>query len=184
MLSIKELKQLLPTCSIENMRNILGSPIKIKKTDSPIFKEEEINVYCYLYELEKCFIKITSKDNISIHSLTLLNRDFSNKIDLTDLIQDTFKLNLNESTVNRYILDLAENHIEINTIKDNSACIQFNLTNPFFLSFGLFVYGNLLPYYGSNDLNDLIDSTIMGVCISELNGNIFYIFDYEISNLS
>lgn len=179
-------KKIMPGCTIEKMKSMLGEELIYRNEDFPIFKDyDSNNTSSYIYVLKDVVLKITSKDKINIDSLTIkLKYKSKQKIDLSSIFLDVIKVILGKSLITNHILDLIQSHVDICTMKDKSAALQFNIPNPLYKSFSLFVMDGdkLSEYYKSKDIKQLIGTRIMGVCISQMNQDAYYIYDNELGD--
>jgi hypothetical protein len=63
---------LSPGKTVQLMKEMLGVPTKYSRLDFPVFSEDEAETQSYLYMFKNAFVKITSRDNESIDTLTVL----------------------------------------------------------------------------------------------------------------
>jgi hypothetical protein len=173
---------LSPGANIELMRELLGIPLKYKKSDWPIFREIEVQTNSYLYSFQNAYLKITSKDNISIDSITVVAFDSSIELDSITFLSDENDYRLNKAKVNQEILSHITAHDFIHTRMDASFALQHYIPNPVYKSYTYF--GGCLEkgfeYHEHKDPNIFLDEKITGVCISESSEDIYFIYDMEL----
>ena len=175
------ISNLQPGTNIELMRELLGVPTKQSNSDWPVFKEEAKTTNSYLYILKNAYIKITSEDNKTIDSFTLFPSDNTFKINEFVFPCDTNENILNEMKVCKELIESATNHTFINTRIDASFAIEIYIPNPLYQNYTYFGYGpdNSFEYHKSKDPNLFIGGTVNGVCISNSEGNAYFIYDTE-----
>jgi len=175
------ISDLRPGTNIELMRELLGVPTKQSNSDWPIFKEEEKATNSYLYILKNAYIKITSEDNKTIDSFTLFPHDNSFKMDEFVFPCNTNGNGLNEMKVCKKLIESSTNHTFIHTRIDASFAIELYIPNPLYQNYTYFGFGpeNAFEYLKSKDPNLFIGGTVNGVCISNSEGNAYFIYCME-----
>lgn len=189
------LVKVMPGRSISIMKELIGEPLEYRNEDFDLFsykKESENEVFTpnidhsgkqqtfssYLYKFKNSRIKITSLDDKSINSLTIIpNHD--EKLDISDLIWH--KVILNKTVFSN---ELAVWHVfdfMFMTARDFLAMVKISLGNPLYKHFTFFFYGEeVATYRKSKDYKDLIGSKINGICITDFaTDDVFHIFDLE-----
>jgi len=171
-----------PGANIELMRELLGTPIKYNKIDFPIFKEVEVSTNSYLYSFENALLKITSKDNICIDSLTVLAHDNSIELDSIAFDSPTNEYKLNKAKVSKDILERLSNHDYIQTRIDSSFALQIYIPNPLYKSFTYFgpSIEKGFSYFEKKDPDIFANEVITGFCISNDSEDVYYIYEMEL----
>jgi hypothetical protein len=189
--------------SIELMKTTLGTPNKVGQYDSPVFAtsrwgdksdpetekraqaiEEGLGVatHTYLYNFKNADVKITSKDNVTVDSLTVISNDGS--IRLGSLL---FPWNEDES------LKFGQIRVNEQMVEDCRAeFIQTRWDNQFVLSLyvGSPTY-DFVTYFGYRDPEKAVDfnrddpksfvgGIIDGVCLSQDDADVYYIYFSEL----
>lgn len=176
------LYDLRPGANIELMRELLGTPVKFNKLDWPLFSEAEIVTNSYLYLFQNLSLKITSKDNSSIDSLTVIAYDSSIELESIAFNSEENEYRLNKVKVCREILENLSNHDFIHTRIDASFALQNYIPNPLYQSFTYF--GSSIEkgyiYHENNDPNIFINEIITGFCVSNSSEDTYYIYDMEL----
>lgn len=170
-----------PGSNIELMRELLGVPNGQSKSDWLIFKEQEKNTNSYLYIFKNAYVKITSEDNKTIDSFTIFPHDYSFKMEEFIFLCNTNTNALNEMKVCEDLIEIATNHTFIHTRVDASFAIETYIPNPLYQYYTYFGYGadNSFEYAASKDAKLFIGGTVNGVCISNSQGNAYFIYDME-----
>jgi len=167
--------------SIEHMKSMLGMPNKFKRTDYPIFSEEEVNTNSYLYIFSNAYLKIISKDNETIDTLTLLSSDGSISIDNYAMPCEFGSSKLGEAKVYSELVEIS-NHTFIGTRWDSSFAFEFYTGAPMYEHYTLFGFSgeNKFEYFESKDPKLFIGETIDGICISNSEEEVYFIYENEI----
>ncbi|WP_163398494.1 hypothetical protein [Flavobacterium fluviatile] len=184
-LDFEILEKLKPGMHIDLMKEYFGNPYKLFKDDDEVFNEKLITTNSYLYSFRNADIKITSKDNLTIDTVTVFPRDKT--FNITKFVEG---LNLNSSKinlarVNEELLSISE-HTFIAARLDYCFALKYRIANPLYLTITLFgvMEGDFHEYFETEDPNLFLNGLITGICISEYtdleNENIFYIYEYEL----
>lgn len=181
----KNLEKLSPGTTIGNMKSMLGEPFKYKDEDWSLLKDmnnDRISTHVYLYNLKNCQLKVTSKNNISIDTVTVLAK-YPNEIDLSDVFLGN-ELILGKSTINDEIIKNASKHRERRTMKDVVGIVETFIASPLYKTVTYFTddVEKVFRYIEGNDVENLRKAIISGVCISKYmdDSDSFYIFMYEL----
>lgn len=176
------LNTLKPEANIGIMHNLLGVPLRVFKKDDFVFSEKSIRTNSFLYSFKNTNIKITSEDNQSIDSITLISND---KIfDISNLISE-FGLNsgvLNKARVNQELINNSRSTF-IEAREDYSFAFTYSIAKPFYLDVTLFgpCEKNFHEYFETQDPNNFLNGIINGVCIAKyMSEKSFYIYQYEL----
>jgi hypothetical protein len=183
MIDVKVLSRILPGTSIGNIKMLLGEPTIVLKQDWELTKDNQENTHSIIFTLDNSKIKITSKDNESIDTTTILITK-KNKVDISELLLG-YKMVLGETTFTKELISVVRNQFIVRTMKENIGCVQIYLPNPIYKAFSFFIKDNerIQRFAESMNVFDLIGSTFIGVCISETveSQRVYFIFDYEIN---
>jgi len=176
----KILKKLLPGTTISNMKELLGEPLKHHLEDWSILKKganEDVKTNSYIYVLKNAALKITTKDNLKIDTLTIIPA-FKKKINISDIT--LFKIKLGKTKFTKEITDLANKYGGYQSVRQFVKCLRISIPNPIYKNFTFFFYDGETHIKG--DYSKLIGATIDGVCITNMGDDedSFYIFDYEL----
>lgn len=176
------LQELSPGSNLELMRELLGTPIKYNKTDYPVFQEKKIATNSYLFSFKNALLKITSKDNISIDSVTVIAHDCSIELDKIAFNSPNNEYRLNKARIDQTIIDHLTNHDFIKTRIDASFALQFYIPNPLYKSFTYF--GTSIEkgftYLEDKNPSNFTNEIISGFCISNDSEDTYFIYDMEI----
>jgi hypothetical protein len=183
----KNILKLLPGKTVNNMKSMLGEPLIYNLYDFNVhematgFVEDNDNTHAYLYRFKNVDLKITSKNNVSIDSLTIMPRD-NNKVELSDLFLD--KMVINESRLGISMEQLVLKHSLITNMIHRFAYVQIYYGSPIFKNLTCFFIDNdtVEPYTMKKDVQQLLNKKIEGVCISSsMNNHAYYIYPNEFS---
>jgi len=180
------LDMLKPGRDINLMFETLGQPAVRAKNDSGVFSDETIETSSYLYFLKNAYVKVTSKSNEIIDSLTVFPYDKSIKLKHVPNPLGLESIILNDTKIRTTHEENFE-HTVIVARHDESFAIKQTIVNPLnlqFTYFGLFggenFMGNWRAYKLTNDPSAFSGGTLTGICISSLDEDAFYIYAYEI----
>lgn len=175
------LYSLRPGVNIEFMRQLLGAPTKHSNQDNPLFAEESTGITnSYLYILNNAYLKITSKDNVSIDSITIFPTDEQFRVHEWEYLCEEKETRLNRITVGEKLIEIANSHTFISTMKDNVFAIETYIPNPYYNSYTFFGHAYRgHEYVDTNDINLLKGGTITGICIASDHDTAHYIYEYE-----
>ena len=171
-ISQQALNRLRPGTSIDNMRSMLGAPVVSQREVFPIFTEHTLKKYSYLYFFSNADIKITTFDNETIDSLTIIFKDeIDGGIGFTLFpFQEKESSNVDQLKLDEdFNLDRYEH---IKTRVDNATALQTYVPNPLHSYYTVFVHNT------DNPLN-FSDHVIEGICISSKKDDVYYIYDME-----
>jgi hypothetical protein len=145
-----------------------------------VFSEREVKTHSYLYSLENAYIKVTSKDNESIDSLTVMGLDSSFSLEYLVLPDGIKAGKYGERIITSELIE-ACNHSFIQTMRDVSFVLEYYTSAPHYLHYTFF--GPPDPgaheYLETKDPNLFIGGTINGICVSASTEDIYYIYDSE-----
>ncbi len=174
-ISQQVLNRLRPGTSIENMRSMLGAPVITERCVYPLFSNQELKKFSYLYFFENADIKIISSDNEVIDSLTIM---FKGQI--VDGVgfalfpfQSLEKNNSNQLRLNKDFIDSVRKKEDIITRIDRSSALQVFVPNPLYAYYTAFVLGV------EDESMDFLNRSIEGVCISSNEDDVYYIYEME-----
>lgn len=183
--------KLLPGKSIANMKQLLGQPLIHRDGSLDIYEwaedlrnpkfaanlEKKKTLQCYIYKFKNINIKITSVDDKTIDSLTIVPH-LKQQVDITDLIKD--ELILNKS---KFKFDNTNFDFKVTSIIDYLIIVRVTRLSPLNRNYSFFFidYEESKKYYESDNVDDLKGAIINGVCITDYGNNeIHYIFDSEL----
>jgi len=174
------LLDLKPTTNLQLAYEMLGSPKKIQLMDTPTFSPIAIDTNSYIYEVKNAYIKITSKNSLTIDTITVFPTDTSFVLEDFPNPFNRKKIVLNGTKVDPS-LDSEWNHTVLVARRDESFVLSKYIGNSLYFTY---TYFGSLPlgwrsYNMSNDNKEFIDGVIQGVCISYAMDDGFYIYDYE-----
>ena len=181
--------RLAPGRSVELMKQMLGVPDIFRRTDNPIFPNwgeelaefpDPVDTHSYIYIFKNAHVKVTSKDNVSIDSLTVTEADKSISIGSLLLSEGAVSEKLGELKVWRGLIDNVSNHRYVRTKLDAFFALEELTGPPLHQHVTFFGYSpNSDEYEELKDPIKLIGGTIDGVCISGNQGDTYYIYEYE-----
>lgn len=171
------IKALSPERNYAKVKEILGVPDKVIK-DSSVFdndlpfsiysKNDLNNIISDIYFLDNAHLKVTTIDRQSIHALTVLSH---NELLLPDLPH------YGDDKVCQELVDNATVR-SIRTMRDSAIALRISMGPPFYKHMTYFIDGYLKDEENPDE-SELIDSEIVGFCLSE-SQMAFYIYDYEL----
>ncbi|WP_288879236.1 hypothetical protein [Pedobacter panaciterrae] len=180
------LDMLKPGRDINLVYETLGQPAIKAKSDLGVFSDESVTTNSYLYVLKNAYLKITSKNNESIDSLTIFPFDTRFKLEGLPNPMGLDTIIFNESQINGFNEE-GFGHTVIVARHDESFAISQTIVNPLNLVYTYFGYfggddsmGNWRTYKLNNDPKAFIGGTLTGICISSLDEDAFYIYAYEV----
>ena len=169
-----------PGRSIALMRDMLGVPDIIRRLDFPMFSEDEVNTHSYQYRFKNAFLKITSKDNESIDSITVTQADPSLSIDVLLLSEGVGPTKFGDLKVWPALAEGTWNHRYVTTLRDSFFALEELTGAPIHHHYTFFGYSDRSnEYEKNNDPKVFIDAKIEGVCVSASSDDVYYIYDYE-----
>jgi hypothetical protein len=181
--------RLAPGRSVELMKQMLGVPDIFRRSDTPIFPNwgeelaefpEPIDTHSYIYIFKNAHVKVTSKDNESIDSLTVTEADKSLSIGSLLISEGAASEKLGELKVWQGLIDNVSNHRYVRTRFDAFFALEELTGPPLHQHVTFFGYSpNSHEYEEANDRSKLMGGTIDGVCISGNQGDTYYIYEYE-----
>jgi hypothetical protein len=175
---------LAPGNSIDLMREMLGSQTKYSKEDSPVFSDEIVKTNSYLYLFKNAHVKITSKDNKTIDSLTVFAYD--NHITIPEIsyfCEDAKTEELGKATVCSELVKASINHTLIQNIRERSFAINVGIGAPIYRGYTFFGFADKDGYKYRDNPNPklFIGCTIEGFCITDsYDADVYYIYEYEL----
>lgn len=171
---------LKPGNSIAQMREILGTYTKKTNSDFTVFSEKEIKTNSYLYILNNAYLKITSRDDITIDTLTIFPFGIEFHLDSIANICDENENRFNIMKVCKKLIENADEHTYIGTRIDSSFAFKLYFPNPLYQYFTYFGYSeNHFEYLESKDPNKFLEGVINGICISNISEEVYFIYDQE-----
>lgn len=171
---------LKPGNSIAQMREILGTYTRKTNSDCSVFGDKEIETNSYLYIVNNAYIKITSRDDITIDTLTILPFGIEFRLDSIANVCDENENRFNIMKVCKSLIDNADEHVYIGTRIDSSFALKLYFSNPLYQYFTYFGFAeNSFEYLKNNDPNTFLDGVINGICISNISEEAYFIYDQE-----
>lgn len=179
--------ELSPGKTIELMKQMLGVPNNYSRLDFPVFSEAEAETnpqaeetHSYLYLFKNAFVKITSRDNETISTLTVLPLEDSFPMSSLLLPDDVTAQRFRDFTVTPQLVEHEWNHTYISTLRDSAFAIEFLTGAPTHLHYVFFGYGGSKEQYeNAKSPKVLIGQKINGLCISSTE-EAYYIYDNEL----
>jgi hypothetical protein len=173
-----------PGGTVTLMREMLGSPNRYSKKDSAVFLDEEVETNSYLYNFKNGYLKITSKDNETIDSITVKPTDSSIWVPSLSPVgddDDTELGKIGEATVSKELIDITQKHRFIQTRVDSTFAIHYYTGYPLYLDHTYFGFGinKREEYLKTGDVSVFKDIVIDSVCVSSSEDAVFYIYDME-----
>ena len=178
--------------SIEHMKSSLGTPNKQRKTDSSVFLEEKkVKTNSYFYIFANAYLKITSKDNETINTLTVFCVDGSLsfegfclpcKFDSYKLGEAKVPLGLIQDPPGDFRIETNLNHTYIQNRFDSSFAIEFYTGAPLYKHYTFFGTGidKRSDYLETKNPKLFVGETIDGICISSSVEEVYFIYENEI----
>ena len=174
--------ELAPGRTVESVKELLGVPTKYAKRDHDVFSESEVTTHSYLYLLKNAFIKITSKDNETIDTITVISGDGSITTQHLLMAEDSNHKALGKLKVWPSLVDGPRQHTYFKGRLDSSFAVQTSSGPPQHLVYTFFGYSEKADQYLKSKEPELfLDSEITGVCISSDSKESYYIWDYELT---
>jgi hypothetical protein len=178
------IESLTPGSTIELMRELLGAPQRQARSDYPVFKGKEVKTHSYIYNFKNALLKITSKDNKIIDSLTVFGEDDKIYHEMLEFFSDEQKEipKLGKAKINKELIKNCTKHDIIRGCRNYSFAVSVDIPNPYYMTFTYFGY----PDSGDSDYEEtqnpesFIGSTIDGFCISDNSDNVYFIYDEEL----
>jgi hypothetical protein len=172
---------LKPEMHIDLMREHLGNPLKIFKEDSPVFNETTVQTNSFLYSFKNANIKITSKNNQSIDTITVFPND--NTFDIGNYTEH-LNLNsnkLNKARVNSELISNSE-HTFLAARHDYTFAFNYAIPNPLYLKITLFgsSSNDFHEYFEKKNSALFLNGLITGICVSDYDEEAYYIYQYEL----
>jgi hypothetical protein len=172
---------LKPGMHIDLMREHLGNPMKIFKEDNTVFNEKIVETNSFLYSFKNANIKVTSKNNQSIDTLTVFPKDST--FEIGNYTEDlNFNSNkLNKARVNSKLISNSE-HTFLAARHDSTFAFNYSIPNPFYLKITLFgtSINDFHEYFDKQNPELFLNGLITGICISDYNEEAYYIYQYEL----
>jgi len=171
---------LSPGTTIALMRQMLGVPNNYARLDFPVFSEDEAETHSYLYIFQNAFVKITSRDNETISTLTVLPLEDSFPMSSLLLPDDVTAKKFRDFIVTPQLVEYEYNHTYISTLRDSAFAIEFLTGAPTHLHYVFFGYGGSREEYeNANGPKVFIGQKVNGLCISSTE-EAYYIYDNEL----
>jgi hypothetical protein len=177
---------LKPGRNLNIVNEMLGQPVKELKSDESVFSGDTIFTNSYLYIVKNACIKITSKDNLCIDSLTVFPNDTSFVLKNIPNPMDASKVTLNQTKVAN-LADKEWDHTVIVARHDETFALRTYIANPLYQTYTYFGYfggdkfmGNWIEYKQSNNPSLFTGGTLTGICVSNDQDDAFYIYSYEL----
>lgn len=175
-LTDKIIKELNPERAYEKAKELLGAPNKTFEdysvTEDNSIEEQNQKFYSSLYFLKNAYIKITTKDEKSIHAITVLTHDpkitlpFFNERENADSLGSTF---VDEGIIHHPNISIRHTY----NVRESAVILSQYLGAPTYRTISYFCNG--LP---SDEIGDLLGREIFGFCLSI--DDVFYIHDYDL----
>lgn len=167
--------------SIEHMKTVLGAPNKFRRHDYTIFSEKEIETNSYLYLFQNAVLKITSKDNEVIDTLTVICYDNSISLEGFCLPCEFDSYKLGEMKVISELIEVC-NHTFIGTRFDSSFALEFYTGAPLYEHYTFFGFSSAskFEYFETKDPKYFIGNVVNGICISNSEEEVYFIYENEI----
>ena len=164
-------------------KELLGIPDK-SYDDFSIFEEDinnENNVVFKsdLYFLKNAHLKITTKDEKTIDSVTVFAYEKSIEIPEILFLCDNRSPKIGEAKICENITEYAINQIPVHAIRDLAYAIQNYSGAPFYTYITYFCFDDVTTNFSTNNEKDFIGKLIEGFCLSR-SSDAFYIYDYEL----
>ena len=177
----KILYTLGPGRSVALMRDMLGVPDIMRRLDFPIFSEDEVNTHSYLYHFKNARLKITSKDNESIDSITIAEADNSVDVDVLLLSDCGGSTKFGEFKVWPELVEGVMNHRHVTTIKDSFFALEELTGPPLHHHYTFFGYSDKsLEYDKTQDPKVFLGEKIRGVCVSASSEDVYFVYFSEL----
>lgn len=172
---------LRPGIDVDLVKETLGKPLKIFDEDSPVFNEIVRQTTSYLYSFKNANIKVTSKDNKEVDTITIFPNDqtFDFKNYASELNLNSHKLN--KARVNNELLSKSQ-HNFLAARHDYTFALNYAISNPLYIQITLFgsCEGDWHGYFETKDPKIFLNGVINGICISGYNEEAYYIYQYEL----
>jgi len=171
-----------PGNTIDLMKDMFGVANKYRRGDSPVFSEDEVETHTYLYVFKNAYVKVTSKDNENIDSLTVLCTDDSISIEPYLAVPEEIAGRLGEIMVSPVLIKSDCKHTFLQTRWDAIFALGIYTGNPLYLHYTFFgpAHEASFEYRKSEDPNLFVGATINGICISESDESAYFIYLYEL----
>jgi len=175
------LYSLKPEMNIETVKETLGKAIIEFTEDDPVFKETVCKTNSFIYIFKNANVKITSKDNKKIDTITVFPTDkkfdfenYANHLNLKSYI-------FNKARVNDSLISESK-HTFLAARHDYSFAFKYSLANSFYLQITLFGHfeKDWEIYFKDKNPDIFLNCTINGICISGYNEETYYIYQYEL----
>ena len=169
-----------PGRSVALMKQMLGVQDIFRRADNPIFSDQQVTTHSYFYMFKNAHVKITSRDNESIDSITVIPMDESLSADTLLIPEEVRPTKFGQLKVWPELAASPYHHMYISTIKDSSFALEETIGPPTNLHYTFFGYSDRSnEYEESGDPKVFVGSVINGVCVSASSEDIYYIYDYE-----
>jgi hypothetical protein len=166
------------------MREMLGAPNKFSRSDSPVFGShppEGVPTNSYLYRFKNADIKLTSKDNEKIDTITVMSRDDSVSLDGLPLWDMPEGATLVDVTVTKELLEAVGDSEMLKTRFDSSFALAFYSGAPMYDDSTLFGFsGKYMEYEGTKDPAVFLGDVIDGICVSYSPEESYFIYESEL----
>lgn len=175
---------LKPGVSLALSKDILGNPFRLFKEDDNIKEDKIINTNSYLYIFKNAFLKITSQDNLTIDTITLLAQDKTFEMQFLAPEFGLKSSKLNKAFINKNIAHNIE-HKFIAARHDYTFAFYYSIPNPFYVDVTLYSYckNNWHDYFETKNPDVAVNGKIFGICLSQyMSDKAFYIYQSEINN--
>lgn len=172
------LNRISPGRSLAKAKEILGIPDKsfddsFILEDPPAYIEEIDAIKSDIYFLENAVLKISTLDERSIHSITVLNYD--DTLDYPYTLQE----NIDGGTkVFEELITNARKITSVRTMRDSATAIQHYTGSPLYKYITYFIERNI-DYEENPDYKSLIGEKMIGFCFSD-GDMALYIYDGEV----
>ena len=141
-----------PSNSVALMREMLGVPNKVRRQDCAIFSDRLVETISFLYLFKNAMVKVTSKDNETIDTLTVIAFDDSLSVGGLLYPCETNQLKFGKVKVCQELLDDSDVTF-IQTNMDASFAIYCTNPAPVYLSYTYFGFAeNGRDYHETNSL--------------------------------
>jgi hypothetical protein len=169
-----------PSNSVALMRQMLGVPNKYRKEELAVLSDRMTETNSYLYMFKNAMVKITSKDNETIDTLTVICSD--NSLSVSGLIFpcESKDLRFGKVTVCPELLENSDCTF-LQTRIDASFAISWTNAAPIYLTYTYFGFAERgFEFHKNNDAKVFLGGTIDGVCISNMGEDGYYIYYSEL----
>lgn len=177
-------EHLSPGDSMSLAREMLGNPNRHSRSDFSVFLDDQVETNSYLYVFKNGYVKITSKDNETVDTITVKPTDRTILVPaLSPFAGD------DEEKPSRIgelkllgITDDVDRHTFIQSRWDASFALQYYTGAPLYLDHTYFGFSidKREEYLEKNDPSVFNGEIVDAVCVSRDSDAAFYIYDTEV----